>query len=135
MASFRAIIKAWYLTSLKPTQTQFHSWLDMSWLKDEQIPVANISGIDNLLLSKADKEYVDNLFEAMFPTIEIGGYKFNFKSRTGNSSPVSPLLGDIAYSGFITDDNNNIIEFGQVLIYIDEPSDIEKWQIRNSEKI
>lgn len=135
MADSRTAVKAWFKTLLKPSQTQFYNWLDNTWFKDEKIPVANIDGIDALLTNKADKDYVDNLFEAMFPTILIGDYKFNFKSITGESSPTEPVLGDIAYSGFITDADGNIIEFGQVLKYVDEPSDIGNWQIINSAKI
>lgn len=103
MADYRTTIKQWLKTSFKPTQTQFYNWLDMSWLKDEKIPVANIEGIDTLLTAKVDKEYVDNLFAALAPKITINGFEFEFKSISGNSSPVKPAIGDLALNGLLSD--------------------------------
>jgi streptogramin lyase len=52
-------IKQWFRTSLKPTQQQFWDWLDSFRHKDDKIPAADIEGIDELLLSKADKSVLD----------------------------------------------------------------------------
>lgn len=53
-------IKGWFKTGFKPTQQQFEDTWDSFWHKDENIPVANIDGIDNLLNQKANKSVVDN---------------------------------------------------------------------------
>lgn len=58
--SIRTQIKQWFKTNLKPTQTQFWTLLDNLRFKDEKVPVADVDGIDNLLLKKADKAVVDN---------------------------------------------------------------------------
>jgi hypothetical protein len=57
MASLNTI-KNWFKTGLKPTQQQFWDTWDSFWHKDENIPVANIEGIDNLLNQKANKSLV-----------------------------------------------------------------------------
>jgi hypothetical protein len=38
-----SVLKNWFKTGLKPTETHFHNWLDSFWHKDEKIPAANIS--------------------------------------------------------------------------------------------
>ncbi|MDA6070420.1 hypothetical protein NJT12_12390 [Flavobacterium sp. AC] len=53
-------IKQWFRTGLKPTQTQFWDTWDSFRHKFEKIPVKDIDGIDELLLSKADKTVLDN---------------------------------------------------------------------------
>ncbi|MEO8254017.1 MAG: hypothetical protein ABI554_06465, partial [Flavobacterium sp.] len=53
-------IKQWFRTSLKPTQTQFWDTWDSFRHKYEKVPVNDIEGLDNVLLSKADKAVLDN---------------------------------------------------------------------------
>ncbi|CAA9201218.1 hypothetical protein FLA105534_03470 [Flavobacterium bizetiae] len=53
-------IKQWFKTGLKPTQTQFWDTWDSFRHKYEKVPVKDIEGIDELLLSKADKTVLDN---------------------------------------------------------------------------
>ncbi len=53
-------IKQWFKTGLKPTQTQFWDTWDSFRHKFEKVPVKDIEGIDELLLSKADKVILDN---------------------------------------------------------------------------
>ncbi|MFH6956773.1 hypothetical protein ACHRV1_05150 [Flavobacterium aquidurense] len=53
-------IKQWFRTGLKPTQAQFWDTWDSFRHKFEKIPVKDIDGIDELLLSKADKTVLDN---------------------------------------------------------------------------
>ena len=53
-------IKQWFRTGLKPTQQQFWDWLDSFRHKDDKIPAADVEGIDELLLAKADKSVLDN---------------------------------------------------------------------------
>jgi hypothetical protein len=49
MATSLNTIKNWFKTGLKPTQAQFWAWMDSFWHKDEQIPMAKIDGITNLI--------------------------------------------------------------------------------------
>ncbi|MBF4484375.1 hypothetical protein [Flavobacterium sp. CSZ] len=53
-------IKQWFKTGLKPSQQQFWDTWDSFRHKFEKVPVKDIEGIDELLLSKADKVVLDN---------------------------------------------------------------------------
>jgi hypothetical protein len=53
-------IKQWFITGLKPTQTQFWDTWDSFRHKYDKVPVKDVEGIDELLLSKADKIVLDN---------------------------------------------------------------------------
>ena len=53
-------IKQWFKTGLKPTQTQFWDTWDSFRHKYDKVPVKDVEGIDELLLSKADKVVLDN---------------------------------------------------------------------------
>ncbi len=50
------IIKNWFKTGLKPTQAQFWATWDSFWHKDQSIPQANITNLEQDLLLKQDKE-------------------------------------------------------------------------------
>lgn len=54
-------VKPWFKTGLKPTQTQFYSFFDSIFWKDEKIPVAEIEGLQALLDEKADGEVFSKL--------------------------------------------------------------------------
>lgn len=53
-------IKNWFLTGLKPTQEQFHAWIDSYWHKSEKIPITSIESIESILNEKADAEALEN---------------------------------------------------------------------------
>jgi len=53
-------IKNWFKTGLKPSQAQFWDTWDSFRHKFEKVPVKDIDGIDELLLTKADKTILDN---------------------------------------------------------------------------
>lgn len=53
-------VKNWFKTDLKPTQSQFWSFFDSIWFKDEKIPVADIEGIEGILNAKADAQALTN---------------------------------------------------------------------------
>ncbi|MGE6355442.1 hypothetical protein ACQKCJ_16360 [Flavobacterium sp. NPDC079362] len=53
-------IKQWFKTGLKPTQTQFWDTWDSFRHKFDKIPVKEVEGLDELLLSKADKTALDS---------------------------------------------------------------------------
>ncbi len=51
----RQLVKNWFKTGDKPTQTQFWRLFDALRFKDEKVPVNEVEGIDELLIQKADK--------------------------------------------------------------------------------
>ncbi|OCB72084.1 hypothetical protein B0A79_12705 [Flavobacterium piscis] len=53
-------IKNWFKTGLKPSQAQFWDTWDSFRHKFEKVPVKDIDGIDELLLTKADRTILDN---------------------------------------------------------------------------
>src|SRR5271167_257492 len=53
-------IKQWFRTSLKPTQAQFWDTWDSFRHKYEKVPVKEVEGLEDSLLSKADKTVLDN---------------------------------------------------------------------------
>ncbi len=56
MATSPNTIKNWFRTGLKPTQAQFWAWVDSFRHKDEAVPVADVSGLQELLDTKVDKK-------------------------------------------------------------------------------
>ncbi|MCV9926371.1 hypothetical protein OIU83_01810 [Flavobacterium sp. LS1R49] len=52
-------IKNWFKTGLKPTQTQFWDTWDSFRHKYEKVPAKDVDGLDELLLSKAEKIILD----------------------------------------------------------------------------
>lgn len=51
-------IKNWFRTGSKPTQAQFWDWLDSFFHKDDNIPSAQVEGLQTLLDAKMDKKDV-----------------------------------------------------------------------------
>ncbi|WP_329804635.1 hypothetical protein [Flavobacterium facile] len=49
MATSKNTLKNWFKTGMFPTQSQFWAWLDSYHHKDENIPVAKIEGLNELL--------------------------------------------------------------------------------------
>ena len=49
-------IKNWFRTGSKPTQAQFWDWLDSFFHKDDNIPSAQVEGLQTLLDAKVDKK-------------------------------------------------------------------------------
>ncbi|WP_166924967.1 hypothetical protein [Flavobacterium poyangense] len=54
------IIKSWFKTGLKPTQTQFWDTWDSFRHKSEKVPVGDVEGLYPLLDYKADKAVLDD---------------------------------------------------------------------------
>lgn len=53
-------IKNWFRTGFKPTQNQFWDTWDSFRHKYEKVPVKDVEGLDELLLTKADKVVLNN---------------------------------------------------------------------------
>lgn len=43
------ILKGWFSTGKKPLQNQFWDWLDSFWHRDDSIPIASITGLQDAL--------------------------------------------------------------------------------------
>ena len=60
-----ATIKNWFLTGLKPTQSQFHAWMDSFWHKSDMIPTNKIEGLEGILNDKASNaQLIDKVDKA-----------------------------------------------------------------------
>lgn len=83
-------IKNWFKTGLKPTQQQFWDTWDSFWHKEDNIPVANIEGIDSLLNQKSNKSVVDNHLTDANAHANLFSGKED-KSKKGEAEGYSPL--------------------------------------------
>lgn len=63
-----ATIKNWFKTGLKPTQVQFWDTWDSFRHKDDQVPAAEVAGLDGLLAGKAETTHLadPNAHNALF---------------------------------------------------------------------
>ena len=59
MATFRDIVKQWYITGAKPTQAQFWTLFDDIRFNDEALDVADIGGLTTILNATASQASVD----------------------------------------------------------------------------
>lgn len=55
------VIKNWFKTGLKPTQSQFWDTWDSFWHKDDQIKAENIEGLAALINGKAEAQALNTL--------------------------------------------------------------------------
>lgn len=52
-------IKSWFKAGKKPTESQFHAWMDSFWHKLEKIPMEIIDGLGDLMAKKLDADQFD----------------------------------------------------------------------------
>jgi hypothetical protein len=52
----RNTLKSWLVRGAKPLASQFASWIDAFWHKDDKIPASAVDGLQNALNAKADSE-------------------------------------------------------------------------------
>ncbi|TAN18841.1 MAG: hypothetical protein EPN37_04575, partial [Chitinophagaceae bacterium] len=67
----RNTIKTWFETGDYPTEQQFWNWLDSFWHQADQIPTANIIGLDTILTDKATVEETNSL-QTQIDNINLG---------------------------------------------------------------
>jgi hypothetical protein len=60
-------LKAWFTTGKKPPQGQFWDWLDSFFHKSEDIGIANVTNLQNILDAKSDIAAVNALKNVLFP--------------------------------------------------------------------
>lgn len=80
-------LKSWFLTALKPTQQQFHDWMDSYWHKSEIITTDKIDGLDDLLATVITQEILDNTVKNVTVITSSSPYTYNI--------PVGRLLDQI----------------------------------------
>lgn len=64
-------IKSWFQTGDKPTQGQFHDWLDSFWHKDDIIPIASVDGLSSQLSGLATQAALDALKAIVLTTSSV----------------------------------------------------------------
>lgn len=84
------IIKNWFKTGLKPTQSQFWAWMDSWWHKDEKIPLTAIDDIEDILNAKAEASVVSNHLDDPNAHSELFE-SFELKSEKGQADGYAPL--------------------------------------------
>lgn len=100
------IIKSWFQTGFKPTQTQFSDTYDSFWHKDEQIPIAKIEGINDIYNS------INNITNsAMFVPFRLFRI-FKHPTNTAAANKYILEINDVA-EGFLS--NGTFIPFGKYL--------------------
>lgn len=73
MASYRDIVKQWYITGAKPTQAQFWTLFDDLRFIDEGISVADIDGLTELLTGKCSQDALDAFTGGELLTLNADG--------------------------------------------------------------
>jgi len=117
MAS-KSTVKQWFLTGLKPTQNQFHSFFDSIWFKEEKIPVDKIDGLQEILEDKADSETVTNLFDTVriIPVGQMLVFKVepnedNSKKETGDFC-IGMVENEFINANYLGGDENSASSYG-----------------------
>ncbi len=73
-------IKSWFKTGKKPTENQFHAWMDSFWHKLEKIPMEIIDGLADIMAKKLDSDQ----FEARLTDTKAHQSLFNQKVDTSH---------------------------------------------------
>jgi hypothetical protein len=60
-------LKSWFKRGFKPLQQQFYDWMDSYWHKDEQLPIASINGLENILNVLPTRESISALLALFVP--------------------------------------------------------------------
>ncbi len=105
----RNTIKTWFETGDYPTEQQFWNWLDSFWHQADQIPTANIIGLDTILTDKATVEETNSL-QTQIDNINLGNAPIS-NIYTVNSSfliPDGKILEKIVVIGGTSTNNFGI---------------------------
>lgn len=54
-------LKGWFKRGAKPLASQFASWMDSFWHKDESIPIGSITDLSSILGNKIDRTEIENI--------------------------------------------------------------------------
>lgn len=95
MATAISTIKSWFVTNAKPTQSQFWAWIDSFRHKDEKVPVADVEGLNTVLLPFNTHLNDANAHSALFVKAKIYpiGQLQIFKTNT-EGNPAILEVGD-----------------------------------------
>lgn len=86
----RTQLKAWFRRGLYPLESQFHSWIDSFWHKNDPIPISSIENLAATLNDKAGNSHVHLMSQ-------ITGLQaaLDNKSDTSHVHPQYVMQGDI----------------------------------------
>lgn len=86
----RTQLKAWFRRGLYPLESQFHSWIDSFWHKNDPIPISSIENLAVTLNDKAGNSHVHLMSQ-------ITGLQaaLDNKSDTSHVHPQYVMQGDI----------------------------------------
>lgn len=88
-----ATIKAWFTTGSKPIQNQFWDWIDSFWHKSDNIPMSQISGLDDALSGLPTQESVDALLG------QISGLEISVDEAATINVPTGGILEVLVFRG------------------------------------
>ncbi|TPG41966.1 hypothetical protein [Flavobacterium pectinovorum] len=102
-------IKNWFRTGRKPKQTQFWDTWDSFRHKSEEIPVAEINGIDELLQNKTDSEIFENHLTDPNAHAECFVEKLDKGGFTGTAKNIDDRLSAI-------ENPDRVLKFGTITL-------------------
>jgi hypothetical protein len=94
--SYSDTIKAWFVRGAKPVAAQFASWIDMSRLKDDPVPLADVAGLTAALLAKAEQSVIASLLARMLPDMPIKLLDFSY------IIPANIMLESVAFKSTVS---------------------------------
>ena len=68
-------LKQWFVTGSKPVQSQYYSWMDSFWHKDEEITISSIDGLQDLIEGKADATQLEFYAKKDATNIEVAKWR------------------------------------------------------------
>jgi len=96
---YAATIKGWLKRGYKPLESQFAQWVDFTRLKDEPIPMDDVTGLTGSLGGKADTATVTVMQQRVLPDIFNRSVPFYYDvegnvmlETIGIKSPVDGVL-------------------------------------------
>jgi len=102
-------IKNWFRTGRKPKQTQFWDTWDSFRHKSEEIPIAEINGIDELLQNKADREVFENHLTDLNAHAESFIEKLDKGGFTGTAKNIDDRLSAV-------ENPDRVLKFGAITL-------------------
>lgn len=123
-------ILSWFKTGSKPTQAQFWATWTSFWHKDEQIPQRSISGLENVLNTKAEKSQLDRHINDLDAHADLLLNKED-KSQKGMAGGYVPLNEFSKIAGQYLSIVNNLVSGGSELVLSAEQGKILQTQIND----
>jgi hypothetical protein len=121
-------LKNWFKTGLKPSQAQFWDTWDSFRHKSDKVPVADIEGIDELLMAKASQDVLENHLTTPTAHAALFGTKED-KTNKGSANGYAPLDAFIKLSSQYLNIVNDLVTGGSTSMLSAEQGIVLKLQI------